>query len=301
MIKRTLYFGNPCRLSKKQDQLFFIDGDEKAEKKSIPIEDIGVMVLDNQQIQLTEALLMALMDNNVALITCNWQHLPYGLLLPMHGHHAFTEKVKAQVEASEPLRKNLWQQTVTSKIRNQAVLLDNLGIPTDNMYYWAKQVRSGDPDNFEARAAAYYWENIFMENPDFRRGRYEAPPNNLLNYGYAILRGVLARSLVASGMMTWMGIKHKNKYNAYCLADDIMEPYRPYVDQVVLEMLMKYENIKELTPDIKRELLVIPALDVYIDDNTSPLMVAVQRTTASLMRCYEGIQRKIQYPELRFL
>ncbi|MBN1118657.1 MAG: type II CRISPR-associated endonuclease Cas1 [Bacteroidales bacterium] len=296
MIKRTLFFGNPCYLKKKQEQMTIEYKD--TETKSVPIEDIGVVVLDNQQITLTTALLMALMENNAAVITSNWQHLPEGLLLPMAEHHAFTEKVRSQFEASEPLRKNLWQQTVQAKITNQANLLDSIGIPSENMHYWASQVKSGDPDNYEARAAAYYWQHLFADNRVFRRGRFEAPPNNLLNYGYAILRGVIARNLVASGLMTFRGIHHKNKYNPYCLADDIMEPYRPYTDKIVLEILADTVEIEELTTDLKRRLLIIPATDINIDGQNSPLMVGAGRTTASLIQCYEGVMRKLVYPVL---
>ncbi len=297
MIKRTIYFGNPCHLCKKNEQLLFEPAGE-GESKTIPIEDIGMVVLDNMHITISNALIMALMENSAAMLTTNWQHLPEGLLLPMAGHHAFTEKVKQQMEASEPLKKNLWQQTVAAKIKNQAALLNVLGTETENMLYWTSQVRSGDPDNYEARAAAYYWENIFMQPEKFKRHRFGGPPNNLLNYGYAILRGVIARSLVGSGMVTFTGIHHRNKYNPYCLADDIMEPYRPYVDKVVLDILCKEDNIEELTPALKKELLVIPAMDISIDGQNSPLMVGAQRTTASVMQCFEGVARKILYPVL---
>jgi CRISPR-associated protein Cas1 len=298
MIKRTLYFGNPCYLKKSKNQLVIDYRDE--ESKSVPIEDIGVVVLDNQQITISTALLMALMENNAAVLTANWQHLPEGLLLPMAEHHAFTEKVRSQFEASEPLRKNLWQQTVSAKIKNQAALLEIQGIPVENMVHWGNSVRSGDPDNYEARAAAYYWKNLFVDNELFRRGRFGDPPNNLLNYGYAILRGVIARNLVASGMMTFRGIHHKNKYNPYCLADDIMEPYRPFADKVVLDIVSEDHDYTELTTELKRKLLEIPAIDITIDEQKSPLMVGAQRTTASLMQCFEGIIRKITYPELEF-
>jgi CRISPR-associated protein Cas1 len=270
------------------------------ENKTIPIEDIGVVVLDNPQVTITTALLMALMDNNTAIITTNRQHLPEGLLLPMAQHNAFTEKVRSQFEASEPLRKNLWQQTIVAKIRNQAKLLESYGLVVENMNYWASQVKSGDPDNYEARAAAFYWKNIFSDNQSFKRGRFGDFPNNLLNYGYAILRAVIARNLVASGMMTFRGIHHKNKYNPYCLADDVIEPYRPYVDKVVLDICKKDIDTEELTTELKRELLVIPVIDVFVDGQKSPLMVASQRTTASIMQCFEGTSRKIVYPEYNY-
>jgi CRISPR-associated protein Cas1 len=294
MIKKTIYFGNPCRLSKKDAQLQVDIQDEGI--RTIPIEDIGMVVLDHYQIVLSNALLTALTENNVAILTCNSSHLPEGLLLPMASHHAFTEKVRFQIESSEPLRKNMWQQTVIAKIRNQANVLIKLGNKAENMLYWSEGVKSGDPDNLEARAAAYYWDNLFINTERFRRGRFGEPPNNLLNYGYAILRAVIARSLVASGLMTFMGIHHRNKYNPYCLADDIMEPYRPYVDQLVVGIVEFENNIEELTPDLKRRLLVIPSMDVKIDGQISPLMIAAQRTSASLMKCYEGEQRKLLYP-----
>jgi len=297
MIKRTLYFSNPCRLSKKDDQLR-VEYPEREEIKSVPVEDIGLIVLDNPRITFTHALLMSLTENNAAILSCNWQHLPEALMLPMTGHHAFTEKARCQLDASVPLMKNLWQQSITAKILNQASLLDEIGVDTENMHYWAGKVRSGDPDNLEGRAAAYYWKNVFMHMEEFRRNRYGEPPNNLLNYGYAVLRAVVARSLVASGMITFYGIHHKNKYNVHCLADDIMEPYRPFVDWVVLDIISEISDISELNPDVKKRLLVIPAMDVMIEAQKSPLMIAAQRTTAALMKCFEGESRKMVYPEL---
>ncbi|MFO7658235.1 MAG: type II CRISPR-associated endonuclease Cas1 [Bacteroidales bacterium] len=297
MIKRTLYFGNPCSLKKKNDQLLF-EPPEDGEVKTVPIEDIGIVVLDNQQIFISHALIMALMDNNAAIVSTNFQHMPEGLMLPMTAHHAFTGQVKYQLEASEPLKKNLWQQTVVAKIKNQAALLANFGVNIENMNYWASQVKSGDPDNYEARGAAYYWSSIFEQPENFKRHRYGAPPNNLLNYGYAILRAVIARSLTGSGMVCFAGIHHRNKYNPYCLADDIMEPYRPFVDKVVVGILDEEEEIEELTPALKKKLLMIPAMDIEIDKQSSPLMVGAQRTTASLMQCFEGETRKILYPQM---
>lgn len=298
MIKRTLYFGNPCKLSLKEGQLH-IDYTGGKPSKSVPVEDTGVIVIDNSQVVLTAALMMALMENNAAVLFCNSRHLPDALLLRMHEHHAFTETVRHQVESSEPLRKNLWQQTVVAKINNQAALLELTGIEAKNMNYWAGSVRSGDPDNYEARAASFYWSALFGSESEFRRHRHGDPPNNLLNYGYAILRAVIARSLVASGLMSFLGIHHRNKYNPYCLADDIMEPYRPFVDRITLAITEDFEDIEELTPEIKKRLLVIPSTDVIIDGSKSPLMIAAQRTTASLMRCYAGESRKLLFPVLQ--
>jgi CRISPR-associated protein Cas1 len=164
------------------------------------------------------------------------------------------------------------------------------------MLKWTKDVKSGDSDNLEGRAAAYYWKNIFPHIQGFTRGREGVPPNNLLNYGYAILRAVVARALVASGLLPTLGIHHHNRYNAYCLADDIMEPYRPFVDKLVVEMVNSGENIENLSGEIKAKLLQIPVLDVRINGQRSPLMIAIGQTTASLAKCYLSESRKIIYP-----
>lgn len=299
MIKRTLYFGNACYLKKKDMQLIVVyPEEEKKDIISLPIEDIGLMVMDNPHINITNALLMSLNENNTAVITCDSSHLPLGLMLPMYSHHAFTEKLGDQIEASRPLKKNLWRQTVVAKIANQAALLSAEGICTGKMEYFIRQVRSDDSTNVEGRAAAHYWDCIFGD-PNFSRHRYGGPPNNMLNYGYAVLRAVVARSLIGSGLFPTIGIHHKNKYNPYCLADDIMEPYRPFVDSLILDLLEKMEPPEELTTEIKRELLTIPVMDVIIDGERSPLMIAMQRTTASLAGCFAGTSRKIVYPVFR--
>lgn len=296
MIKRTLYFGNPAYLKTKDEQLFF-EGPDTGETKQVPIEDIGVLILDNPQITITQALIAKLLANNVALITCDTSHHPTGLLLNLDGNTLQSAKFTAQVEATVPLKKQLWQQTVSAKIDNQAAILEWLRVPVSNMTNWAREVKSGDSENHEATAAAYYWKNIFPDFLQFRRERYGPPPNNLLNYGYAILRAVVARSLVASGLLPTLGIFHKNQYNAYCLADDIMEPYRPFVDRIVWDMVRMNGNYLELSPKMKQQLLNIPAMDVKIREEKSPLMVAVQKTTASLAKCFEGKLRRIDYPE----
>ena len=178
-----------------------------------------------------------LIDNNCAIITCGSNHLPVGLMLPLYGNTVQNERFRNQIDASQPLKKQLWQQTIQCKIANQAVMLKYATEELhNNMFIWSENVRSGDTDNMEARAAAYYWKTIFPDRPDFTRGREEAEPNNLLNYGYAILRAIVARALVASGLLPTLGIHHHNRYNAYCLADDIMEPYRPYVDRIVYDL-----------------------------------------------------------------
>lgn len=202
-----------------------------------------------------------------------------------------------QIDASLPLKKQLWQQTIQAKIANQATALSQERFcEVSNMRKWAADVKSGDIENLEGRAAVYYWQNLFGHIPGFRRDREGVPPNNLLNYGYAILRAVVARGLVGSGLLPTLGIHHHNRYNAYCLADDIMEPYRPYVDKLVCEIISENNDYAELTKEIKAKLLSIPVLDVNIGGERSPLMIAVGQTTASLYKCFSGELRKITYP-----
>lgn len=304
MIKRTLHFSNPAYLSLQKNQLaidlpHLKSLGEKESKKSIPIEDIGIIILDHQQITITHGCIAALLDNNAAIITCNQSRLPTGMMLPIDGHNTQSERFRYQIDASQPLKKQLWQQTTQAKILNQAAILFNRGIACDNMLHWAKSVRSGDPDNYEGRAAAYYWKSVFPKKLDFFRGREGDPPNNLLNYGYAILRAIVARGLVCSGLLPTLGIHHRNKYNAYCLADDIMEPYRPYVDEIVLGIIDRGENFLELGTSIKTQLLGIATIDVQFEKNKSPLMVGLQSTTSSLAKCYEGTIRRINYPIMK--
>ena len=310
MIKKTLCFSNPAYLSLRDAQLVIklpevekaanlTDNFKKSTEVTRPIEDIGVVVLDHKQITITQGVLEALLENNCAVITCDSNHLPVGLLLPLVGNTTQNERFRDQLDASLPLRKQLWQQTMQYKIRNQAAVLSKCSdAETKCMQVWANDVRSGDPDNYEARAAVYYWRCLFGRIPGFIRDREGIAPNNLLNYGYAILRAVIARSLVASGLLPTLGIHHHNRYNAYCLADDIMEPYRPYVDQLVYEITEQYGVDIELSKDIKAELLSIPTLDVVIGGKRSPLMIAAAQTTASLYKCFSGELRKIAYPEM---
>ena len=313
MIKKTLYFGNPAYLSLRMQQMV-IKLPEVEKQKDLPdiikensvvtrpIEDIGIVVLDNRQITLTQGLLEALLENNCAVITCDSHRMPVGLMLPLCGNTIQSERFQCQIAASQPLRKQLWQQTIKAKIDNQARALSICSqVEVRCMQRWSEDVKSGDAGNLEARAAAYYWKNFFSPIPtlkDFTRDREGTPPNNLLNYGYAILRAVVARALVSSGMLPTLGIHHHNRYNAYCLADDIMEPFRPYVDELVFGIVRDCagEDL-ELTKDIKARLLAIPTLDVVIAGKRSPLMVGVAQTTASLYKCFSGELRRIAYPE----
>lgn len=309
MIKRTLYFGNPAYLSRKDDQLVLRlpevekndtlpDSFKKEAHTTIPIEDIGVVILDHTRLTITQYLIDGLLENNVALITCNSTHHPTGLMLNLAGNKLQSAKFKAQLEAGVPLTKQLWQQTIKAKITNQALLLRRYGNEAGNLLKWAGDVKSGDAENMEARAAAYYWKNLFPEITGFRREREGIPPNNLLNYTYAILRAIIARSLVGSGLLPTLGIYHRNQYNHYCLADDVMEPYRPFADALVCTIIRNGEVYNELNTSVKKQLLGIASVDVIMEGERSPLMVAAQRTTASLAKCFEGKSKKIVYPGL---
>ncbi|MEM6516432.1 MAG: type II CRISPR-associated endonuclease Cas1 [Bacteroidota bacterium] len=303
MIKRTLFFGNPAYLSTKSEQLVVNFPEDNKYEKTVPIEDLGYIVLENPQITITNGLLMKLVQNKTAIITCDKQHLPCSFLQPLVGHSEQTERMRYQLNASTPLKKNLWQQTVTAKIDNQAGHFLVRGKNALRLKRYAKEVKTGDWNNQEALAAAFYFQNLF-DIKGFSRNQSRSstggiPPNNLLNYGYAILRAVAARALVSSGLLPSVGIFHHNKYNAFCLADDVMEPYRPFVDALVYDIVETGCNLDELNTNIKSDLLMIPAMDVVIDGKRSPLMNAMSRTTSSLYECFEGSRRKLLYPELK--
>lgn len=301
MIKRTLYFGNPAYLKTTNKQMVVVMGEEgvATSEKTIPIEDIGIIILDHQQITITQALMAGLLANNTAIITCDSTHHPTGLMLNLDGHSLQSQKFQAQVDATVPLKKQLWQQTITAKIENQAAMLAFRREENKMLLSLAASVKSGDSENCEAQAAVYYWKKVFPDTLNFYRDREGPPPNNLLNYGYAILRALVARTLVGSGLLPTLGIHHRNQYNSYCLADDIMEPYRPYVDYIVFQIIRTNGKYLEMSPSMKKLLLEIPAMDVIIEGKKSPLMNAVQRTTASLAKCFEGTTRKILYPEFQ--
>lgn len=296
MIKKTIYFGNPAYLSLRNGQLLLSNPDTHREiLRSVPVEELGFVVLDNQQITITQGLLEALTANKCAILNCGRNHIPSALMLPMSGNTLYGERIRFQVSASKPLLKQLWQQTVRMKIMNQAIALRRITNEVHgNMIEWSKSVRSGDGTNLEARAATYYWKNIFGNA--FIRGRFEGKENNFLNYGYSLLRAVIARSLVCSGLSISLGINHHNKYNTFPLADDIMEPYRPYVDLIVVDLLGKYGPVEDLSTEIKKELLQIPVMDVSIKGKRSPLMVAASLTSASLVKCFAKQTDRIIYP-----
>lgn len=292
MIKRTLLFSNKSALTTKHEQLVIKLADRQT---TIPIEDIGFIVIENQETYISIPAISKLAANNVSIIFCDNKHMPQSMLLNLNSHHIQQEVFKHQIKATEPLKKNIWQQVIKQKIENQAGHLEIIGKHKTPLTNYAKKVLSGDTDNREAVAAAYYWKHLF--NFEFKRERYGKYPNQFLNYGYIILRAAVARALSGSGLLTTLGIHHHNKYNAFCLADDIMEPYRPLVDAKVMQIIKKYEE-QELTTAIKAELLSVLTQTVYFNNKKSPLMVALSTTTSSLQQCFMGKTRKIIYPKI---
>lgn len=295
MLKRTLYIGNPSYLKLKDAQLVVIYPELNEEKGRAPIEDIALLVLDHKRITISSPLLEKLAEHNVAVVVCNNEHLPNGLMLPLDGHSEMTKRWHQQIAASVPLKKQLWRQTVIAKIQNQKSLMDKYGLPTKEMTDYCNKVQSGDSGNMEGKAANHYWKYLF---DDFRRDRYGDYPNNLLNFGYAILRSIVARGIISSGMLPALGLFHKNKYNSYCLADDIMEPYRPFVDALVKEWYESYPHCKKLSKEAKEHLLKLPTLDTKLAAKQRPLLIAVSTTTASLQKCFNRERKQLIYPNL---
>ena len=296
MLYRSIYIGNPAHLKLKDKQLKITDPSTQTVKGSVPIEDLGLLMLDHYQITVSHQLLQELMKNNVVLISCDEKHLPLGAMLPFGGNTQYSERVKTQLEVSEPLKKQLWKQTIECKILNQAKVLEYLGKYTDPMYDYLKEVKSGDTTNMEGIAAQHYWK--FLIDYDFLRDRFGEYPNQFFNFGYGVLLSIVARALVDTGLLLVLGIFHRNKYNPYCLASDIMEPYRPIVDLLVMEWLTTHPEVEELNKESKAHILQMATRDVQIEKNIHPLIVAVKNTTSSLYKCYTGEKRLIAYPEL---
>jgi CRISPR-associated protein Cas1 len=294
MLKRALFFSTPFCLSLKNNQMIIHTKEMPEMQKSVPIEDIGFVILEHQQTNITLPLLNALSDNNVAVIFCGNDFMPNAMLMNLDSNKTQGESYRAQIEASDPLKKGLWKQIVEAKIRNQAALLNKLGKDGDKLKPYYMNVKSGDSDNREGIAAKIYWNELFGAN--FIRSREGVEPNNMLNYGYTLLRAAVARSLMGSGLFPAFGIFHRNRYNAFPLADDIMEPYRPYVDDIVFDLYANGE--RELTKEVKTRLLRLLFMDTSFGKLTRPLDVGLTITSASLAKCFNGIQKKITYPLL---
>ncbi len=298
MLKRTVYFESAAHLSFKNGQLVYTPRPE-GKVRTVPIEDIGFVVLDNHSITLSLRLIEELTAGNAAVVFCDKLHHPTAMSIPFNGNTTHAKTLAAQLEMSEPLKKNLWKQTVEIKIKNQAAMLQRTGSSgADALRRHAESVKSGDTDNREGAAARIYWQNLFGD--EFRRERFGNGPNRLLNYAYAILRAAVARSLVGSGLYPAIGIHHHNQYNAFALADDVMEPYRPYADEIVFDLWKKIPVEEDgISKEQKQRLLKLLAADVHLTNTLRPLMVGLSITTASLVRCIGGEQKKVDYPIMK--
>lgn len=292
MIKQTIIFTKPASLSLKNEQLV-ISSKDLEDVVTRPIEDIGFMVIANQMVSMTIPLLNALADNNVSVIFCDNKQMPKSMLMTLDGNKTLQESYRYQIEATEPTKKKLWKQIVECKIKSQANLMDSLGFEGNVLKPLYMNVKSGDSDNREGAAARIYWKTIFGNQ--FKRVREGNQPNAMLNYGYAILRSAVARALIGSGLYPAFGIFHRNRYNAFPLADDIMEPYRVYVDEIVYRIYMD-GAVDELNIEVKKELMRVLFADVKIGKIYRPLEIALSMTSASLLRVYKGDEKKLLLP-----
>lgn len=293
MIKQTLFFTTPASLSLRNSQMVISRKD--FEDVTRPIEDIGCVVLENQMIRVTLPLLNELVKNNVAVIICDQKLMPSAMLQCLEGNTTQAESLKLQLSASEPMKKQAWKQIIEAKIRNQAsVLQRQTPMGGDVLRPFYSNVKSADSDNREAVAAKIYWSQLFGK--EFKREREGCAPNALLNYGYALLRAATARALVGSGLLPALGIFHKSRYNAFPLADDVMEPFRPFVDEMVFNLCC--QGTPHVTKDTKGALMRVLSCDVKMDKVTRPLQIALTFTTASLVKYYAGETKKLSLPTL---
>lgn len=294
MIKRTLFFSNAVCLTLKNKQLL-IQNKETHEESSVPIEDIGFAIIENNQTYISIPAINALTENNAAVIFCNEKHLPFSMTLPLDCNSIQNQLFTAQIEATLPVKKKCWKEIIEQKIKNQALVLEKYNIDSIKLKEYSSQVKSGDTTNREAIAAKLYWDLLI--DVDWVRTRDGEYPNNLLNYGYAILRAAMARSLIGSGLLPTLGIHHHNKYDAYALADDMMEPYRPYIDDEVLEYTKLYPECEEISLEFKKKILNILTRDVVIGKLSRPFMIALTITSSSLAKVFTGEAEKLSLPE----
>jgi len=296
VIKRTVEISSgPVHLTIKHKQMLLKKGKET---HSIPVEDLGLLVLSHPAISYTHQLLYELLEQNVAVLFCNRQHMPEGLLLPFEDNQLHQARLQIQAEAKKPLKKRLWKQIVKQKINAQSQVLKQKHETDGGLSLLTKKVKSGDPSNVEARAAKKYWKALF-KHPEFRRKHDRHDLNALLNYGYAVIRAAVARSITAAGLHPSMGIHHHNQYNPYCLADDLMEPLRPFVDAEVYELYKEEGSLNiEVSKETKKPLLQLLSRQVSISQKNYPLLESLHIMAFSLAQCYSGEAKTIEFPVL---
>ena len=296
MIRRTVEFSTfGTRLSVAHRQLVVERPDMP--KTTLPIEDLGVVIVDDVRATYTQSVFLELLEAGATVMVTGRDHLPAGMMLPLDAHHVQTERHRAQVETSLPVRKRAWQAIVRAKILQQATVLSHFTGDHGGLAPMARRVRSGDPDNLEAQAAQRYWPRLF--GPAFRRQRGAEGVNALLNYGYAVIRAAVARAVVAAGLIPSLGVHHRHRANPFCLADDLLEPYRPYVDWRVRQLAS--EN-GECVPDLaeratRAELLSLLNETILVGGRREPLLLAFHTSAASLSRALTGGDRSLSLPE----
>lgn len=294
MIKRIVEISTPSYLHLRNQQMIIErEGDEIG---SVPIEDLGVLILDHPAITHTQALLTACFENNVVVLVCDSKHLPSAILLPLDGHTLHSKTLGLQIAATEPACKRLWQRVVQAKIREQAKVLHSATGDDKPLHAYAAKVKSGDPENIEAQAARIYWQRLF--GPEFRRDPDTPGINAMLNYGYAVMRGAVARAVVGAGLHPALGVHHRNQYNSFALADDLMEPLRPLVDIKVYEVSELLPETPELTTQNKRALLEILDWSCIIGERKFPLMVGLHHYAASVRKVLAGEEKEVEIPVL---
>ena len=294
MLKRTLVFSSPMILSLKNLQLVVAYKEFPDEKRTIPIEDVGVVLLENQQTSITLPLLNALAESEVQVVICNSKGMPSAMIQSMNSNNLQGETLRNQIACGEVLKKQLWKQVVEAKIKNQASLLNSVGEDGNILKPFYSNVRSGDVDNREGIAARIYFQHLFGDT--FIRDRDEDGINALLNYGYSILRAATCRAIVSSGLLPAIGIYHHNRSNAYPLGDDLMEPFRPFVDGVVYDLAMHGKT--ELTKEVKAELISVLYADTIYEKVKRPLSIGLSMTTASMVKCLSKELNSLSLPAL---
>lgn len=295
MLKRTLVFSSPMQLSLRNALLVASIKEAPNEQRTVPIEDIGMVMIENQMVSVTIPLLNALVDSGVAVIMCDVKGMPHAMLQNMDGNNMQGACLRNQISVGEVTRKQLWKQIVEAKIKNQASLLDKIHGTGDLLKPYYANVKSGDADNREGIAARIYFSQLFGD--DFIRDRNKDGLNSLLNYGYTVLRAATARALVSSGLTPSLGIFHHNRSNAFPLADDLMEPFRPFVDEAVYRLSER--KIIEVCKDAKFELISVLSSDTYYTKVTRPLQIGLSITMASLAKCFAGEQKQLALPSLK--
>lgn len=294
MIKRIIDIAEQSYIHTKHQQLL-IDKEGKTVGQ-IPIEDLGVLILQHPAIVISQATIVTCQKNNAVIIFCDEKHLPYSVILPVSDGHTLHQKVlRVQIEAKKTITKKIWKQVIQQKIMGQQRTLSLAGKDTALLPRLASKVKSGDVENHEAQAAQYYWPRLFEKS--FRRDYQAAGVNALLNYGYAIMRAMVARAVVAGGLHPAIGIHHHNQYNALCLADDLMEPFRPWVDQLIHQIWMENEEA-EIDKETKKSILGLLNQTVSMNKKKMPMMLACHYLIADFKRCLDGSLDRIKYPAL---